>query len=411
MLPDDSSSSGDGPPPLDLGAEGGCGNAVVELGEVCDDGNLVPGDGCEADCTSSDDVPTEFFLTMGGPNGFADCGTGVAFDSAGNVIFAGLVAGNVWIRKYDTAYQELWTVTYPGQMGWSNVVAVDSQDNIAFAGAVGTIDNRDWIVGLLDPEGGELWSTTYDGPVMRSDAPQGIAVDSQDAIIVVGDRENPMNGLESAIFKFANDGTLLWSDFAGPKKGALAVDTDVCDAILVSSFEYGDKTDADIVVTKYDADGGLVWKQVESTPTTDWAFGIGVDGRGRSVVAGAVLGDRGLASDVWARQYASAGDEGWTVSFDGGANATDNFLAVTVAANGESWAVGGRSPSTNHRIAFAVKFDPAGEIVWSRDLDLIGGPDGWLAVARAADGRVGLAGCSSLAFPNDDEAHFAVYPP
>ena len=28
-----------------------CGNAVLDPGEVCDDGNLVGGDGCRADCT------------------------------------------------------------------------------------------------------------------------------------------------------------------------------------------------------------------------------------------------------------------------------------------------------------------------------------------------------------------------
>ncbi|MBI5487551.1 MAG: DUF4215 domain-containing protein [Deltaproteobacteria bacterium] len=31
----------------------GCGNGVVDTGEECDDGNLVPGDGCESDCLFS----------------------------------------------------------------------------------------------------------------------------------------------------------------------------------------------------------------------------------------------------------------------------------------------------------------------------------------------------------------------
>src|SRR4051812_20940949 len=28
----------------------GCGDSILELGEVCDDGNRVSGDGCRADC-------------------------------------------------------------------------------------------------------------------------------------------------------------------------------------------------------------------------------------------------------------------------------------------------------------------------------------------------------------------------
>jgi cysteine-rich repeat protein len=31
-----------------------CGNAVLDMGEVCDDGNNVSGDGCRADCASNE---------------------------------------------------------------------------------------------------------------------------------------------------------------------------------------------------------------------------------------------------------------------------------------------------------------------------------------------------------------------
>src|SRR5262245_66239187 len=35
----------------------GCGNGVVESGEVCDDGNAIDGDGCSADCAVRDTCP------------------------------------------------------------------------------------------------------------------------------------------------------------------------------------------------------------------------------------------------------------------------------------------------------------------------------------------------------------------
>jgi len=49
------SSTPDAGPP-DAGGDGGtmgCGNGIVEPPEQCDDGNLVPGDGCEPDCTKT----------------------------------------------------------------------------------------------------------------------------------------------------------------------------------------------------------------------------------------------------------------------------------------------------------------------------------------------------------------------
>jgi hypothetical protein len=48
--------------------------------------------------------------------------------------------------------------------------------------------------------------------------------------------------------------------------------------------------------------------------------------------------------------------------------------------------------------------------VWTRTHSLPG-PGGWLDVAIAEDGRVAVVGTSQLPFPNDLEAHFAVYPP
>src|SRR5262245_35054519 len=33
---------------------GGCGNAVLDPGELCDDGNTAPRDGCSSDCRSNE---------------------------------------------------------------------------------------------------------------------------------------------------------------------------------------------------------------------------------------------------------------------------------------------------------------------------------------------------------------------
>ncbi|MBK6916728.1 MAG: hypothetical protein IPH07_04955 [Deltaproteobacteria bacterium] len=410
------SSSGDDGLPLDLGDGGGCGNGVVEvaLGEVCDDGNAMGGDGCENDCTSSDDVEPEFTLFMGGPTGWADCGNGAAFDSAGNLVFAGSVNNSVWIRKYDPAYQELWTVTYPAPPGvlcFDVPVAIDSADNIAFAGVTGTLDNVDWLVGMLDPDGGELWSAVYDGPVGRNDYPKDVVVDGSDDLVVVGSRENPVNGTESAILKFTTDGLLLWSEFLSSGNGQADVNwsvaADACDNLLVSAAQYNDGTGADIVVRKYDADGGLEWERFEVGPLTDWGYGIGVDRLGRSVVAGAQPGASPYF-DFWLRKYDADGTELWTQSWDGGADDHDYVRDVVVAQDGTTWAAGAITEPGGYPHAVVMRLDENGAVVWTRHVIEVGG---WLELARAPDGRIAVAGASQLPFPYDAEAHFAVYPP
>lgn len=415
MLPEATdSSSGDDGLPLDLGDGGGCGNGVVEvaLGEVCDDGNANGGDGCENDCTSSDDVEPEFTLFMGGPTGWADCGNGAAFDSAGNLVFAGSVNNSVWIRKYDPAYQELWTVTYPAPPGvlcFDVPVAIDSADNIAFAGVTGTLDNVDWLVGMLDPDGGELWSAVYDGPVGRNDYPRDVVVDGSDDVVFVGDRENPMNEGEAMIWKFANDGSELWQEFGSlPEIGAVnAVAVDGCDAVLIAGVTYTEDTSLDVVVRKYDVDGGLVWERVEAGPLTDWGYGIGVDRLGRSVVAGAEQG-ASLYLDFWLRKYDADGSELWTQSWDGGADDSDEFRDVAVASDGTMWLAGDTTQAGGFLHAVLLRADPDGNLVWVRHREEV---RGWLELAVAPDGRIAVAGASQLPFPYDAEAHFAVYPP
>ena len=416
VLPDESSSDG-GEPPLDLGVDGGCGNGVVEGAEFCDDGNQEPGDGCEVDCTSSDDVPTEFFLTMGGPNGFGDLGSGVAFDSQGNLIISGFVANEVWIRKYDVDYQELWTVTYPGHVGnlpSATVVAVDSQDNIAFAGSTGALDNGDWIFGLLDPDGMELWSDTLDGPVGRNDYPYGVAVDGEDAIVFVGARENPINGSEAVILKYGSAGDLLWSQFSlnggAQPDSAAAVGVDPCDALVVTTSEFNAGTGLDVAVRKFDADGGLLWERFEATPLTDYGVGVGIDAFGDILVVGAE-DTGGPAVDFWSRKYDSDGTILWSSLVGGEGDGSDDFRAVVTTPGGASWSSGSITSEPNIASAVVVRRARQGEVVWTRELNVVGSGDGWRAVARANDGRTGVAGVSMLPFPNDFEAHFAVYPP
>jgi len=50
------------PDPLDCAPI--CGNGTVELGEECDDGNSIPSDGCEADCTIGDCIGQSYNSTF-----------------------------------------------------------------------------------------------------------------------------------------------------------------------------------------------------------------------------------------------------------------------------------------------------------------------------------------------------------
>lgn len=417
VLPDESSSGGENPPPLDLGVDGGCGNAIIEGDEVCDDGNLEPGDGCESDCTSSDDVEPEFFLTIGGPNSIPDCGSGVTFDGEGNLIVGGYVLDDVFIRKYDLDYQEVWTVTYPGHVGNQCTVTaleVTSDGDIAFVGATGPSDNADWIFGVLDEDGNEIWTHGHDGPASRNDYPQGLALDSFDNLVIVGAHEVDAT-TDGVVLKYDLDGGFIWEDvFATgdePGGAAYGVAIDACDAAIVTGLELNVRTTLDAIVRKYDADGALEWQyDAPASPNYDYLVDVVVDERGR-ITAGGAMQPRGANAgyfDWWLIRLDADGVSLWT-TLDGAFNGIEEVRALARSDGEHFWAAGGIGPTINSLDAWVARYGSEGDVVWTRAL--AGSADSWRDLAVSEDGRVAVVGASQLPFPYDLEAHFAVYPP
>jgi nitrous oxidase accessory protein NosD len=72
---------------------GCCGNEMIELGEECDDGNQIDGDGCDADCTVSSactfshgGTPAELFVGACGAPSFADVQAAVDASADGDIV-------------------------------------------------------------------------------------------------------------------------------------------------------------------------------------------------------------------------------------------------------------------------------------------------------------------------------------
>src|SRR5262249_44115174 len=73
-----------GPPADRNPSDFACGNGVLEVGELCDDGNLVDGDGCDADCFASGGVLWTQIYDLG--NSGDDFAEAVALLPGGDVV-------------------------------------------------------------------------------------------------------------------------------------------------------------------------------------------------------------------------------------------------------------------------------------------------------------------------------------
>lgn len=146
-----------------------------------------------------------------------DTGYGIAVDSAGNVYVAGIVwvsgeKDNIWLRKYDPAGAVLWTQTYNKNDGddRGHAVAVDRDDNIIVAGreTPGTkaADPTDAVVLKYDPDGNLLWTYSYDGAISDYDTFEGVCTDGYGNIIAVGNSFASASDKDILVVKLDSDG-------------------------------------------------------------------------------------------------------------------------------------------------------------------------------------------------------------
>ena len=419
-----SASAESGPVTTSTDTGGGdlCGNGMLDDGEVCDDGNEVGGDGCEPDCTSSDDVQPLWELEHGGPFGYADCGGGVAFDTEGNLILAGLWADEIWVGKYDTDYALLWEVFYPAVSGLGGCmevrVAVDAADAVAVIGPQGP--SQDVFVAKLDADGGELWTQTFAGDGIAGGVPGDIAFDLEGNVLVAGELTDAMTNMQFWLTKLTPDGDEVWADtHAGPGccvNGARGVAADTDGNVWAVGYESSGMYLTQVFMQQYDAAGGildtLVIPSVDGSSGHEIAYDVALDTFGDRIVVGTHRVDAGVDdNDAWVRRYVG-GAEAWMTWFEGTGPAEDFALGVALAPDGTIVSAGVMydAPEDGLRNRWLAKLSEDGTPLWQRRVDE-SSTDFWVSVAVAADGRIAVAGLSGFAFPWGAEARFAVYPP
>jgi len=124
-----------------------------------------------------------------------DYGSGIAVDGSGNVYVVGsewvMEEGyNIWVRKYDSGGNEVWTRTYDGPDNSEDCgfgIAIDESRNVYVTGYE-YIMLEDWNIWLrkYDTNGNRIWTRTYDGAANDDDEGCAIAVDRNSNVYVTG---------------------------------------------------------------------------------------------------------------------------------------------------------------------------------------------------------------------------------
>jgi hypothetical protein len=197
------------------------------------------------------------------------------------------------------------------QLETGRSITTDNQGNViatAFNGAECCIPDpiRRLFLAKLNPSGDKLWQITRTYPATFASSYQ-VATDGNRNIYVVGGTTanidgQIINGLQDAfITKFSANGTVIWTRFIGAigDDGATGVGVDSSNNVYVGGYACGQNRNlggktirgaCDMFVTKFNSGGARQWLQLVGTDGLEIASEIVVNGNGDIALGGATTG-------------------------------------------------------------------------------------------------------------------------
>jgi hypothetical protein len=251
---------------------------------------------------------------------------GIAVDSKGNFVVTGTTMpgaedpgdhGDILTIKYNQDGETLWIRCFDtSQYDYAYAAAVDKNDNIIIAGRnrtdTATISDV-WII-KYDSSGNILWTQSF-GRKGEENGSCAVVVDSHDNIIVTGlGHQSNESFADYLTIKLDSAGDVLWTKWydAGWEDIARDVTVDDSDNVIVTGYSNG-IVNWDWCTVKYNASGDMQWVRRFDASIDDWAHGVAADREGNIIVAGDVRINMRTRGAVL--KYNSQGDTLWSKVF------------------------------------------------------------------------------------------------
>jgi hypothetical protein len=283
-------------------------------------------------------------------------------------------------------------------------VAVDHQGNVVVAGTTdGEFDGQsnqggsDYFVTKYDRKGIKQWSRIVG--TAGFDSLSGAAIDSGGNIIVAGTTSGSFDTYTNAgitdvfVAKHGANGELLWTRQLGTdsRDAAWGIAVDADDNIYVGGNTGGDfdghvnTGEDDLFLVKYGPDGTKIWSRLFGTGTEALARGLAADPAGNLYFVG-VTATATVQRDAFLFKLAGDGSELWYRQHGTATHESDVKVASDAAGNAY---ISGVFDTHN---SFVLKYDPDGDLQWSRQLPALVWVQRLADVAADADGNVYAAG-------------------
>lgn len=341
---------------------------------------------------NDDDYLTMKYLSANGANGWStykifdsngdDQATDIAVN-ANEVVVTGTKNNGFQTDIQTVAYApsngaQLWSTAYAnvnGKNESANHITVNASDVTIVTGTVNVsasvTTNNDILVLKYTGLGAEQFVKVIGGNSNVDDNGSASLLDGSGNIYTVGALVNSSTMKDAVLVEHDNAGTLQFNKtFNGSgeftEKGvALCMSNGV---LYSTGYTYSYGEDRNFCTIKYDAAGNKVWTKTLNGPNsdTDEPIGIAPDGSGNIYVVGR---SKNAANnyDIFIIKYNSAGDTIWTRNYDAGLTADETASDLAVDASGNIYVTGiadnDASLLTNNDF-ITLKYSTAGALQW-----------------------------------------------
>ena len=309
----------------------------------------------------------------------SDSGMGIGVDSSGNVYAAGHSysstenSDSMLIVKYNNSGVIQWqrNLGKSGSGEYGESIAVDSSGNAYVVGysQSGGSGGNEILIAKYDTDGNIQWQRTLGGSNYEDG--RSIAVDSSSNVYVVGVTQSTGSGSNDFIIaKYNSSGSIQWKRALGGSSSdfAYGISVDGSGNAYVTGYTTSVGSGSrDVIIAKYNTSGSIQWRRVLGGTDSDTGYGISADSSGNVYVTGSTSSTGSSSPDIFIVKYNTLGSIQWQNYLSGAIS--DVGRGIKVDDSGNVYVVGYSYPGSAVSNEWLIaKYDSDGNLDWQRYL-------------------------------------------
>lgn len=336
--------------------------------------------------TSYSQINIQWESRLNGAGNFIDKAVDLVLDASGNTYVTGSsyngTSYDIMTVKYDPDGAELWRTSYGGiGIDEGHAIALNSLGHVIVTGSR-FISGTDWDIVTIKysaATGAIMWSIIHPGSG-QFDTGVDVVVDNANQIIVAASLTGVGPGnVDFLTLKYNNVGTLVWSNIAGGAFNDLpkVVMVDAANNVYVGGHhEYlVGTTYFDFKLIKYNSSGVLQWSTTEDSGfgKLDTPNAMALDAANNIILAGSGFTDILNEEDYLTMKFNNAtGALIWKRTYAGNAEALDVINAVAVDDLNNVYVTGKSKSVETSEDFYTISYDPSGTELWAHRYTTIG---------------------------------------